>query len=103
MLPKKLDLLLSKLLGLNKIVPRVLRVHDELIELGLDSYRIPVLRVLKDKHHEEGEYRRDRVDHELPGVTVVKYRTSYGLDDTGRACQHKSQGVPGTHTSRQSE
>src|SRR5438105_145909 len=55
-------------LGADELISRVGDRADELIELQLRRLRIAVLGVLNEEHHEEGDDRRTRVDHELPRV-----------------------------------
>src|SRR6266850_1095805 len=49
-----------------------------------DRAGILVLRVLDQEHHEEGEDRGARVDHELPGIRVVKSGAGHGPGENDR-------------------
>ncbi len=45
---------------------------SSVVELELHSRGVTVLGVLNEKHHEKGEYRRRRVDDQLPGIAEMK-------------------------------
>src|SRR6185369_7027633 len=68
-LPAKLfQPLVLHLLQVQQRVVRALGRANELIELHLDGFGIPVLRVLDQEHHEKRDDRRTGVDDQLPGV-----------------------------------
>jgi hypothetical protein len=60
------DFFFRQLFCFNKIVAGVSRMQNELIELRLDCNSIPILGVLQNKHHEERENGRSRIDDKLP-------------------------------------
>src|SRR6476469_8123390 len=62
---------------------------DKLIELDLNRCAIPVLRVLNQKHHEKSHDGRPRVNHELPCVRILKYRSRHRPDDHNRYRNYK--------------
>src|SRR6476620_7897979 len=49
---------------------RILRGADaaQLVQLHLDRGAIPVLGILDQKHHQEGDDRRAGIDDQLPGI-----------------------------------
>ena len=57
---------------------------DQFVKLHLDGGAVPVLRVLDQKNHEEGDDGRTRVDDKLPRIGIMKNRPRYGPqeDDT---------------------
>src|SRR5690606_8853601 len=67
--PDLFDLLVGEMLDANETV-LALTHPDQLVELGLQGRAIPVLRVLDEEHHEEGDDGRAGIDDELPGIRV---------------------------------
>src|SRR5262249_16743365 len=48
--------------------------QNDFVQLQVDGSRIPVLRVLDEKHHEKGDDGGGRVNDELPCVGIMKVR-----------------------------
>ena len=55
--------------------PRTRDAADELVQLQLDRFGVPILRVLNDEDHQEGHEGRRGIDDELPGVGEMISRT----------------------------
>src|ERR1041385_8274058 len=78
------------------------RVHraNQLVELELNHLAVPVLRVLNQEYHQEGDDRRAGVDHELPGIAESEDRTGqrpYDHDADGDGeCPWAADGVRDT-------
>lgn len=53
---------------------RRFRSADQFVKLDVDDVVVPVLGVLNQENHQEGNDGRRRVDDELPGIVVVKPR-----------------------------
>jgi hypothetical protein len=68
---------------------------DQFVQLDLDGCTIPVLRVLDQKHHQEGDDGRAGVDDQLPGVRIVKDGPGNGPDHHDRGSGQKSGCSPG--------
>eukprot|EP01037_Dinobryon_pediforme_P014981 gene14980-15119_t len=64
--------LVAELVEPEQSVAGVLVGADELVELELDHPRVPVLRVLQQEHHQEGDDGGAGVDDELPGVGILE-------------------------------
>jgi hypothetical protein len=56
---------------------------DKFVKLDLDGGCIRILRVLNQKHHQEGDDRRPCIDDELPSVGETKERTAGNPDQDG--------------------
>src|SRR6185503_21217964 len=69
------ELLILELLEIQERVVRAARDAQQLVELHLHGLRIPVLGVLDQEDHEEGDDRGAGVDHELPRVREAEQRT----------------------------
>src|SRR5437764_12195980 len=77
--PNKLELFLDALeifvgepFKINKLVPSAFNSTYDLVEFQIKCFRVTVLRVLNEKHHEEGDDGRAGIDNELPGVRETK-------------------------------
>src|SRR3569833_4674659 len=68
---------------------------DQLVELDLDRGTVAVLRVLDEKDHQEGHDRRAGVDHQLPGIGIMKYRTRGRPNDHGAYGNYERERSPG--------
>src|SRR6266498_376326 len=61
----------------------------------MNSQRIFVLRALNEEHHQKRDYRRARVDYELPCVGKVKERPGQPPHDNDHQGKHESHGGAG--------
>src|SRR6266542_1474871 len=61
----------------------------------MNSQRIFVLRALNEEHHQKRDYRRARVDYELPCVGEVKERPGQPPHDNDHQGKHESHGGAG--------
>ena len=71
------------------------RRPQELIEFHLYGTTISVLRVLNQKHHEEGDDRGAGIDDELPGIAKVKQRSGNTPKEDDENCHSESGGLAG--------
>jgi hypothetical protein len=85
------ELLALELFEIEQRVVRALRGPDQLVELDLDRFGVPVLRVLNQKHHQKGDDRRAGVDDQLPGVAEAEKRAG---DDPDRDHCHSKHEDP---------
>jgi hypothetical protein len=63
---------------------------DKLIQLQMDRFRVPVLRVLNEKHHQKCNDRCPGIDDQLPGVRIMKNRTGKAPHDNDGDRDQKS-------------
>lgn len=68
---------------------------DELIQLDLDGHAVPVLAVLDDEDHHEGDNGRAGVDDQLPGFRIAEKRTTDRPNDKRQHSQAKSYRTAG--------
>ena len=94
MFSQNFEFLFGELFSFNKIVAGVLGVQNELVELCLDCDGVPVLRVLQNEHHEEGEHGRCSVDHQLLGVAVSENWAAQSPDYAAQRRDNERQRVP---------
>ncbi len=66
------QIFVRQIFKIDKFVSRVFEGADNLIEFKMHCFGIAVLRVLNQKHHEEGNDRRRSVNNELPGIGKMK-------------------------------
>src|SRR3954468_8732958 len=66
--------LIVDLLEVEERIVRAARGADQLVELDLDRRGVPVLRVLDQEHHQEGDDRGRGIDDELPRVAETEKR-----------------------------
>lgn len=59
---------------------------NKFIELEIDRLRVAILGVLNEKHHEKSDDGGPSVDDELPGVGILKDRTSRGPNQHNKHC-----------------
>ena len=85
-----LQLLVGKVLKIDKFIARAFKGPDQLVEFQLNGFPVAVLRVLDDKDHQEGDDSRASIDDELPSVGVVKLRSGCGPHDNHQ--DRKSEG-----------
>ena len=81
-------------LEVEELVVRALHRSDQLVELELHGGAVPVLCVLDEEDHQEGDDRRRRVDDELPGRTEVEDRTGDEPADDEREGRHERDRMP---------
>jgi hypothetical protein len=62
---------------------------NQLVELELDGVTITVLGILNQKHHQECDDRRARVDDQLPCVAELEYWTGEAPDDDDQSRSHE--------------
>jgi len=67
---------------------------QEFVEFQLHRFAVAVLRILDEEHHQEGDDGGGGIDHELPGVTVMKEGACDEPDDDENSRQHKRNGPP---------
>jgi hypothetical protein len=60
----------------------------------LDRGRVAILRVLNQKHHQEGDDGRAGVDDKLPRIRKLKERAGDGPHEDGGEGKTKTQGRP---------
>src|SRR4051812_39778982 len=84
-----LELLVTEFLEIHEVRPRALHAPEELVELEVDRLGVAVLGVLNQKDHEEGDDRRARVDHELPGVRKMKQGPGHEPEQDDGDCREK--------------
>lgn len=92
-LSKFVEFLFRELLNADVAVLRRTRA-DDLVELSLDRRTIPVLRVLDQEDHQEGDDGRASVDDQLPGVGIVEQRPSQRPNDDHGDTDCKGDGLP---------
>lgn len=63
-----LELLVGHVVKVDESGTCALNSAQQLVELQLHQFRTSVLSVLDEEHHEEGDDRRARIDHQLPAV-----------------------------------
>src|SRR5437763_41646 len=69
------QILVGKVLDIDKLALRALGRAHELIDLHLQHAKIAVLGVLNDKHHQKRNNRRNAVDDQLPALGEPERRT----------------------------
>jgi hypothetical protein len=62
---------------------------NQLVQLELHGFRVPILGVLNQENHEERYYGCPGVDDQLPGIGVVENRAGKRPDDYDEYTQHK--------------
>ena len=82
-------------LEIDKFVSRALRGADQLIEFDLQRFRIAVLRILDEEHHQERDDRRAGIDNELPRVTESENRSGNRPGDNYQSGRDKSYRLTG--------
>src|SRR5688572_29358618 len=80
------EIFLFQLLQIEQGIVGTVRGSNQLVELELDRYRVTVLRVLDQEHHQESDDGSPCVDNQLPGIAEAKQRPSY------HPCQHNQTG-----------
>ena len=78
------ELVLALVLQLHRRVARALGSVDQLVELQVQRLGVAVLRVLDQKHHQEGDDRRAGVDDQLPSIGPTEQRPGDRPDDEQR-------------------
>ena len=79
-----LEVFIGEPFKINKLVSSAFNGTYDLVEFQINGFRVTVLRVLDEEHHEEGDDGRAGIDNELPGIGKVKCRASQppnGNDD----------------------
>jgi len=61
-----------KLFKIHKFISRAFDGAKELIQFEVDRFGVAVLRILDQKHHEEGHDGRGGIDDQLPGIGKMK-------------------------------
>jgi|SRR5580765_2599525 len=69
-----LKLLVREHLDIDHAVIRRLDSPDDFIELELDRFCIPILRILNKKHYEKRHHGGSGIHDQLPGVGVMEVR-----------------------------
>ena len=59
---------------------------DQLIELYLHRFRVPILRILNEKDHEKCDNRRAGIDDELPCIAESEKRPHNGPEKDNGHC-----------------
>jgi hypothetical protein len=72
--PDFLQVAVLQLLHVEERVVRTLHGADQLVQLEVHRFRIPVLRVLDEEHHQKRDDRGPGVDHQLPVRAVAEIR-----------------------------
>jgi hypothetical protein len=62
---------------------------NQLVQLELHGFRVPILGVLNQENHQERYDRRPGVDYQLPSIGVVEYRAGERPNDYDEYTQHK--------------
>ena len=55
----------------------------------MEGFGVTVLRILNEKDYQERNDRRTRIDDELPGVGILKYRAGRSPHDDREHCQRE--------------
>jgi hypothetical protein len=78
----------------DELVPGVLADKDQFVRLEMQRRHIPVLRVLDEKHHQEGDDCRTSIDDELPRIGIMEDWTGGILNNDNHAREDKRQWTP---------
>ncbi len=84
-----LDFGLGEMLDSDEIILSAAR-PDQFVKFGLYGRSIPILYVLNQEYHEEGDDRSAGVDNELPRLGVLKPRPQGGPQDNGGDAEGES-------------
>ena len=57
------NFLIGTVFDIDQFVTRLIQSTDQFIELEVHGFRVAVLRVLNQEHHQEGNNRGTRVNH----------------------------------------
>src|SRR3954447_18536274 len=88
------QLILGFVFSADEIVVGAGDSSNQLIELEMHGHGIPILRVLDQEHHQEGDDRCAGVDDKLPGVGEAKEGAAYCPDDQNEECHDEREIVP---------
>src|SRR5437667_10637820 len=75
-----IQVLVGKFLKIDKFIAGFGERANDLIQLQVDRFGVPVLCVLNQEHHQESDDGCASVDDELPGVREMKSRARYRPD-----------------------
>ena len=81
-----LQLFVGKIFKIDKFITRTFKGPDQLVELQLNGFPVPVLGVLDQENHQEGDDGRACVDDKLPRIGKMKYRPGRGPNDDDSDC-----------------
>ena len=90
-----LKLFIGEILNCSELVFRPLHCQHELRQFELNRKRVAVLRVLDQEHHQECHDGRAGVNHQLPSIAVLEYRSGQDPDDDQCDRKQKCQWMAG--------
>lgn len=85
-----LEVFIGEPFKINKLVSSAFNGTYDFVEFQINGFRVTVLRVLDEEHHEEGDDGRASIDNELPGVREVKCRAGQPPNSNDDGCQCES-------------
>ncbi len=101
--PDLLDLVLRQMLDADEVGARLLYGPQQLVQFRLHRGGIPVLGILYEKNHQEGDDRCAGVDDELPDLRKIKQGSADAPDEDGGERYDKALGEPEMRYGSQSE
>src|SRR5262249_54152847 len=89
------EVLLGQFFEIQKGVMGVSVGPNQLIKLEMHGFAVPVLGVLDQEDHQEGDDCRARIDDQLPGVTEMEGGAGETPDQDDQASYREGEGLTG--------
>jgi hypothetical protein len=87
------DLLVTQIFQVHEAVSRAFNGMNQFVELEMNSFSVAILGVLDQKHHEECNNRRARIDYQLPSIGEMKERARQSPDNDEADGNEESAGA----------
>ncbi len=88
---KFLQFFVGEIFQIDQFISRLRQRTNDFIEFQMHRFRVAILGVLNEKHHQESDNGRPSIDDQLPGIGKMKRRTGQNPNEN---YEHRSRERP---------